>query len=99
MSKTVSIPKMYLDAPMHSVTISGNEAFKEVTKVKLGFPGGSDSKESACRAGDPSVICGMGRSPGKGSGYPLQYSCLENPMDRGAWWATVLGVTELGITE
>ena len=56
----MSIPKMYLDAPMHSVTISGNEAFKEVTKVKLGFPDGSESKESACRAGDPSVICGMG---------------------------------------
>ena len=56
----MSIPKMYLDAPMHSVTISGNEAFKEVAMVKLGFPGSSESKESACRAGDPSVICGMG---------------------------------------
>ena len=53
MNKTVSIPKIYLDAPMHSVTISRNEALKEVTKVKRGFPGGSDSKESACKAGTP----------------------------------------------
>ena len=75
----MSIPKMYLDAPMHSVTISGNEAFKEVTKVKLGFPDGSESKESACRAGDPSVICGMGRSPGKGNGYPLSILAWRIP--------------------
>ena len=58
-----------------------------------GFPGGSDSKESVCNAGDPSLIPGSGRSPGKGNGYPLHY-CLENPMDRGAWWTTVLGVTK-----
>ena len=50
-----------------------------------GVPGGSDRKESACNAGEP----GSGRSPGEGNGKPLQYSCLENPMDRGAWWATV----------
>ena len=56
------------------------------------FPGGSDGKESACSAGDPSSILGLGRSPGKGNGNPLQYSCLEDPMDRGAWWATVHGV-------
>ena len=60
----------------------------------LGFPGSSDSKESACNAGDPGSICGLGRSPGDGHGYPLQYSCLENSMDRGAWWATVHGVTK-----
>ena len=59
-----------------------------------GFPGGSDGKESASNAGNPSWIPGLGRSPGKGNGNPLQYSCLENPMDRGAWWATVHGVTE-----
>ena len=59
----------------------------------LGFPGGSDSKESACNAGDPGPIPGSGRSPGEGIGYPLQYSCLENSMDRGAWWAKVHGVT------
>ena len=46
------------------------------------FPGGSDGKESACNAGDPSLILGLGRSPGEGNGYPFQYSCLGNPMDR-----------------
>ena len=60
----------------------------------MGFPGGSDSKEPACNAGDPSLISGSGRSPGGGHGYPLQCSCLGNPMDRGAWQATVQGLTE-----
>ena len=55
----------------------------------MGFPGGSDNKESACSAGDMGLIPGSGRSPGEGNGYPLQYSCLENPMDRGVWRATV----------
>ena len=58
------------------------------------FPGGSGGKESACNAGNPGWIPGLGRSPGKGNGKPLQYYCLENPMDRGAWWATVHGVTK-----
>ena len=49
-----------------------------------GFPGGSDDKESACNAGDLGLIPGSERSPGEGNGYPLQYSCLENPLDRGA---------------
>ena len=49
-----------------------------------GFPGGSDGKASACNAGDPGSIPGSGRSPGEGNGNPLQHSCLENPMDRGA---------------
>ena len=52
----------------------------------MGFPGGSAGKESACSTGDPALIPGSGRSPGGGHGNPLQYSCLENPMDRGAWW-------------
>ena len=56
-----------------------------------GFPGGSEGKASACNAGDQGLIPGLGRSPGKGNGNPLQYSCLENPMDRGAWQATVHG--------
>ena len=60
----------------------------------MGFPGGSDSRESACNAGDLGSIPGLGRSPGEGNGNPLQYSCLENSIDRGAWWATVHGVTE-----
>ena len=52
-------------------------------------------KESACNAGDPGLIPGSGRSPGVGNGNPLQYSCLENSMDRGAWWATICGVTDI----
>ena len=57
-----------------------------------GFHGGSEGKASACNVEDPGSIPGLGRSPGEGNGNPLQYSCLENPMDRGAWWATVHGV-------
>ena len=49
------------------------------------FPGGSDGKASACNVGDPGSIPGLGRSPGEGNGNPLQYSCLENPTDGGAW--------------
>ena len=60
----------------------------------LGFPGGSNGKESACNTGDLGPIPGSGRSPGEGNGYPLQYSWLENSMDRGAWQARVLGVTK-----
>ena len=56
--------------------------------------GGSDGKESTCNAGDLGSISGSGRSPGEGNGNPLQYSCLENPMDKGAWWAIVPGVTK-----
>ena len=59
-----------------------------------GFPGGSDSEESACNAGDPDLILGLGRSLAEGNGYLLQYSCLENSIERGAWWATVFGVTK-----
>ena len=60
----------------------------------MGFPGGLDSKESASNVGDLDSIPGLGRSPGEGNGYPLQYSCLENSMDRGAWWATIYGVAK-----
>ena len=59
-----------------------------------GFLGDSDSKESACNAGDPGLTLGLGRSPGEGNGNPLQYSFLENSMDREAWWATVHGDTK-----
>ena len=65
-----------------------------LTPVSLGFPGGSDSKESSCNVGDLGLIPGLGRSPGEGKGYPLQCSCLENPRNGGAWWAAVYGVTQ-----
>ena len=58
---------------------------KHLEKGSLGFPGGAVGKKSACNAGDPGSIPGSGRSPEEGNGTPLQYSCLENPMDRGAW--------------
>ena len=58
------------------------------------FPGGSDGKTSVYNVGDRGSIPGLGRSTGEGNGNPLQYSCLENPKDRGAWWATVPGVTK-----
>ena len=72
-----------------------------VPNTNLGFPGGSDSKESACDAGGPDLISGSGKSPGEGTGNPLQYSCLENSMDRGAWWATVwsIGLQRVGHNE
>ena len=56
--------------------------------------GGSDGKECACNAGDAGLVPGLGRSPGGGNGNPLQYSYLEYPMDRGAWWDTVHGVAK-----
>ena len=58
----------------------------------LGLPWWLSSKEPACQAGDSGSILGLGRSPGEGNSNPLQYSCLGNPMARGSWWATVLGV-------
>ena len=64
------------------------------TPVFLGFPCGSDGKESICNVGDLGSIPRLGRSPGGGHGDPLQYSFLENPMDRGAWRAAVHGVTK-----
>ena len=60
----------------------------------MDFPSGSDGKESACNGGDLGPIPGSRRSPGEGNGYPLQYHCLENSMDRGARWAIVYGVTK-----
>ena len=66
-----------------------------IIKLKIlrwGFPGGSDSKESAFNMGDPGSILGLGKAPGERNGYPLRYSCLENFIDRGVWRATVHGI-------
>ena len=65
----------------------------------MSFPGSSDGKESVCNLGDQGLIPGLKRSPGEGNGSPLQCSCLENSVDRGAWRATVYGVTELDMTK
>ena len=72
---------------------SHHENLKPCGKVTKVFYG-SDNKASAYNAGDPGSIPGMGRSPGEGNGNPLHYSCLENPMDGGAWWAAVHGVAK-----
>ena len=66
---------------------------KDLLLINKGFPGGSDGKESACNVEDPCSIPGSGRSPGRGHSNPLQYSCLENPMDRGAWRVIFCWVT------
>ena len=60
----------------------------------LGYPGASDGEDSACNAGDLGLIPGSGRPPGEGNGNPLQYSCLDKSMDRGAWQAAACGVTK-----
>ena len=65
-----------------------------LNKFPWGFPAGSDGKASACNAGDLGSVPGLRRSPGEGNGTLLQYPCLENPMDRGAWWAAVHGVAK-----
>jgi len=62
--------------------------------LKKDFPGGSGVKKPSANAADLRLILGLGRSPGEGNGNPFQYSCLGNPMDRGAWWATVHGVAK-----
>ena len=67
--------------------------------LHMGLPGGSDNKKSACNAGGLGSIPGLGKSPGEGNGCPLQYSCLENPMNRGVWRATVHGVAKSDTTE
>ena len=79
------------------LALSGDPFFQPT--FSLGFPHGSDGRESACNAGDLGSIPELERSPGEGNGNPLQYSCLENPMDRGAWWATVHGVAKTGLSE
>ena len=70
-----------------------SKSFYEASNL-FSFPGGSEGKGSACNAGDLGLIPESGRSPGEWDGNPLQYSCLENSLDRGAWWDTVHGVTK-----
>ena len=62
--------------------------------ITLGFPSGTLVKNPPANAGDTGLIPGLGRSPGEGNGYPLQYTCLENSMDRGGWWAAAYGVAK-----
>ena len=76
------------------VWIFGDRAFRDIIKVKRDFPSGSDGKEPAYNAGGPSLIPGSERPTGEEKGNPLQYSCLENSMGRGAWWATVHGIAK-----
>ena len=81
------IPKTTLS---RCLSIATKRVLANLSPPPPGFPGGLDGKESTCNAGYPGSIPGSGRSPREGNGNPLQYSCLENPMDRGAW--TILGV-------
>ena len=71
--------------------VTGMSEYNMLTR-KEGFPGGSVVKNPPANAGDMGSISGLGRSPGERNDKPLQYSCLENPMDRGTWWTTVHGV-------
>ena len=77
-----------------SFSLFFSNLYYRVPTMSWVFPGGSDSKESTCTAEDPDLIPGSGRSPAEGNGNPLQYSCLENPIDRGAWQATVHRITK-----
>ena len=78
----------------------GVEKITEVANHRFLLPWWLSSKESVCNAGNPGLIPGLGRSPGEGNGDPLQYSCLGNPMGRGAWQAAVHGITkESGTTK
>ena len=88
--KAILINKEFLEFLLVRVKINLKEKILSLIKLALM----AHNKESACNAGDLSSIPGSGRSPGKGNGYLLQCSCLENPMDKGAWWATVHGVTK-----
>ena len=74
------------------------DLFCPLGDIWVSLVGGSDCKESACNVGDSDSILGLERSSGEGNDNTLQYSCLENPMDRGDWWATVHGVEELNMT-
>ena len=88
------------ETPMHSWSLLIRQAMLRATiwilHIIPGLPGGSDSKESACNVGDPGLIPGSERFPEEGNGYPLQYSCFENSMNRGGWLVTVHGSKRIG---
>ena len=86
--------KRYTGSEFFDLLNDWNVLILSIYLTYLGFPGGSEVKASACNVGDLGSIPGSGRSPGEGNGNPLQYSCLENPMDGGAWRATVHGVAK-----
>ena len=75
-------------------SVNSTTASSKVSIAWHRFPGGSEVKASACNSGNLGLIPGSGRSPGEGNDNPLQYSCLENPVDGGVWWATVHGVSK-----
>ena len=87
-SENLEVNKIYSVLPSELPSSSGDCQEKD-----------QQPKTSACNVGDPCLIPGLGGSPVEGNGNPLQYSCLENSMDGGSWWATVHGVTESGITD
>ena len=89
----VSPPDLVWFSSPHGCSVPGMSIPREnqVEATSHDFPGGLDGKASAYSAGDLGSIPGLGRSPGEGNGNPLQYSCLENPMDGGAWWAPKRG--------
>ena len=81
------------------VPIGTNPLIFRLAVLKDGLPLWCSGKESSANSGDVGLMPRSGRSPGEGNGYPLQYSCLGNPVDQGAWWATIHGVTkELNVT-
>ena len=77
----------------------GSQSRTRLKRLSSSSSSSTNGKESACNAGDQSSIPGLGSSSGEGNGNPLQYSCLENPRDRGAWWAAIYGVSESDTTE
>ena len=100
MAGTRTLDGLLFGSFIFSILIKDGSLFNsEYEKYLWSFPGGSDSKQSACNARDLGSIPELVRSPEGGNGYSLQYSCLENLMNRGAWQATVHGIAELDMTE
>ena len=85
---------VFLHKMMLALQCFSGVGFNQLHSTEYDFPGGSDGKASVYNEGNPGLIPGLGRSPGEGNGNPLQDYCLENPMDRGAWQATVHGVAK-----